>query len=121
MLILRFTDRYGHREDLEFAQFNSLTDYLKYQLHYHGFGEEVGESHWEELTYEELLERFGPDQVGSLFPTAVQIAQQYGSVVWGAGPGIGEGWYPPDAAGDVLFHLWEHISYTWRDVEIIET
>ena len=121
MLILKFTDRYGRQETLEFPQFDSLSNYLKYQLRYHGFGEETGDSHWDEMTYEDLLERFGTERVGYLFPTAVEIAKQYGSVIWGYGPGVGEVWYPPHEVDEVLMQLWEHISLTWRDVEVIES
>ena len=42
MVILKFTDKYGHREPLEFPQFGYPANILKCQLRYHGFGEKFG-------------------------------------------------------------------------------
>lgn len=120
MLIIRFTDSYGHQEEIRFAEFGTLTDYLVYHLKHHGFGEGEWPSRWEELSYEELTDMVG-DETADSSPDAYAIAKRYGKAVWSCGPGILPGWYAPQDLYEVLHRLWEYISQSWRDVEVIES
>ena len=120
MLIIRFTDSYGHQEELRFTEFETLSDYLAYHLRHHGFGDDERPSRWEELSYEELTDMLG-DEAADSWSDACAIAERYGKAVWGCGPGIPAGWYTPQDLGEVLDRLWEYISQSWRDVEVIES
>jgi hypothetical protein len=121
MLIIKFTDSSGYREEKQFYEFETLTEYLAYNLKYHGFGEGEHLSRWEEMTYEELTGMFGDEAAKQYPPDAYEIAKQYGKAVWGCGPGIPTGWYAPQDIHEVLHRLWEYISRAWRDVEVIES
>ena len=105
MFILKFADRYGRWEALEFHKFDSLCSYLRYQAGYHGFGEEIGDSHSDAFSAKALKELFGAERVGYLFPTVAEFAGQYGSVILGYGLGVGEVCYPPHEVDEVLMLL----------------
>jgi uncharacterized protein YbdZ (MbtH family) len=120
MLIIKFTDSYGHQEEIRFAEFETLSDYLAYHLKHHGFGEDERPSRWEELSYEELTDMVG-DKAADSSPDAYAIAKRYGKAVWGCGPGIPTGWYAPQDLHEVLHCLWDYISQSWRDVEVVES
>ena len=121
MLIIKFTDKYGHQEETQFPEFETLTEYLAYHLKYHGFGEGEQLTRWEEMTYEELTDMLGDEAVEHYPPDAYEIAKQHGKAVWGCGPGISTGWYAPQDIHEILHCLWEYISQSWRGVEVIES
>jgi hypothetical protein len=73
------------------------------------------------MTYEELTDMFGGEAAEHYPPDAYGIAKQYGKAVWGCGPGISTGWYAPQDIHEILHCLWEYISQSWRDVEVIES